>query len=196
MLSLLLAITGFVLYLLYDINSFLWQRRLPRGFFALGTVLVALATALALWRAVSAGAFAGVGDGLLLAAGVLFAGALVYCLFFALPFQSTYVTPQEGQRVCDRGVYALCRHPGVPCFFLAYLFVGLAALPSDFVLFGLVLSGLDVLYAWFQDRVTFPRSFSDYDSYRQRIPFLIPTRKSIDLAWRTRRRSAVKEDHP
>ena len=43
--------------------------------------------------------------------------ALIYTLFFALPFDETYAKQNNGRYVCDRGVYALCRHPGILCFF-------------------------------------------------------------------------------
>ena len=40
MVSLTLGIGGFLLYLLYDVNSFTYQLRLLHGAFALGTLLV------------------------------------------------------------------------------------------------------------------------------------------------------------
>ena len=44
MLSLLLGCLAFVLYLLYDINSYLWQLKAPRSFFLIGTLLLAAGT--------------------------------------------------------------------------------------------------------------------------------------------------------
>ena len=44
---------------------------------------------------------------------------------------------------------------------------------------GMVFSVLNVLYALFQDRVTFPKTFSDYGEYRKRVPFLIPNKESV-----------------
>ena len=74
-----------------------------------------------------------------------------------------------------------------------YLFMGLAALPAPFLANGMVLSLLNVAYAWFQDRVTFPKSFFNYEEYRERVPFLIPTKDSIRLAGKTWRRSNGEE---
>ena len=189
MISLLLGIAAFGLYLLYDINSYTRKLGFVHSFFLLGTVLLAIATALDVWAAVKAGAFSGWLDIVLLIGAAAFFVALIYSLFFALPFQETY-TEQEGSgRVYSGGVYALCRHPGVLCFFAMYLFWGLAALPGNFLLCGMVFSLLNLSYAWFQDRVTFPKTFCDYPAYRETVPFLFPTPASF-------RRAAATWGHP
>ena len=185
MISLCLGITAFALYFLYDVNSFLWQRRLPRTFFAAGTLLLAAALALDIVNAALLRAFSVAGDWLwLLAAAAMFA-ALIYSLFFALPFEATYQTQENGRHVYDKGVYALCRHPGILCFFAMYLFWGLAALPTGFLWCGMAFSGLNLAYAWFQDRVTFPKTFCDYPDYRRKAPFLLPTAASFHRAVKT-----------
>ena len=193
-LPLLLGIIGFLLYLLYDINSLIWQKRLPRSFFLIGTLLVGAATAIDLAAAIRSRAFAGLTDLLLLAAAALSFGALIYCLFFALPFDETYAEQENGRPVCEAGAYALCRHPGIPCFFAVYLFLGIAALPSPLLAHGMLFSFLNLAYAAFQDRVTFPRTFCNYETYRKRVPFLLPNRSSIRLARQTWPRAASKED--
>ena len=196
MVSLTLGIGGFLLYLLYDVNSFTYQLRLLHGAFALGTLLVGAATALDLLEAWRLGAFSGPGDAaLLLAAGACLA-ALVYSLFFALPFQETYRQQEQGRHVYDGGVYALCRHPGILCFFGLYLCLGLAALPGGLLAHGLAFSLLDLAYAGFQDRVTFPKTFCDYEAYRKKAPFLIPTGDSIRRARQTWGRTASEEERP
>ena len=196
MVSLTLGIGGFLLYLLYDVNSFTYQWWLLHGAFALGTLLVGAATALDLVEAWRLGAFSGPGDAaLLLAAGACLA-ALVYSLFFALPFQETYRQQEQGRHVYDGGVYALCRHPGILCFFGLYLCLGLAALPGGLLAHGLAFSLLDLAYAGFQDRVTFPKTFCDYEAYRKKAPFLIPTGDSIRRARQTWGRPASEEERP
>ena len=196
MVSLTLGIGGFLLYLLYDVNSFTYQLRLLHGAFALGTLLVGAATGLDLLEAWRLGAFSGPGDAaLLLAAGACLA-ALVYSLFFALPFQETYRQQEQGRHVYDGGVYALCRHPGILCFFGLYLCLGLAALPGGLLAHGLAFSLLDLAYAGFQDRVTFPKTFCDYEAYRKKAPFLIPTGDSIRRARQTWGRPASEEERP
>ncbi len=196
MYSLLLGMLGFLLFFLYDVNSFTWRSRLLHKSFALGVTLLAAATVLDLAAALRMGAFSGLKDLILLVAGALCLAALVYCLFFALPFAETYQDTDGPPAVCDRGVYALCRHPGVLCMLGMYLFWGLGALPATMLRNGLIFSGLNTVYVCFQDRMTFPRTFPDYPDYQKNVPFLIPTGASIRAAWRTRRRSAEEEGSP
>ena len=196
MISLLLGIAAFGLYLLYDINSYTRKLGFVHSFFLLGTVLLAIATALDVWAAVKAGAFSGWPDIVLLIGAAAFFVALIYSLFFALPFQETY-TEQEGSgRVYSGGVYALCRHPGILCFFGMYLLLGLAALPTGMILNCVIFSLLDLGYAWFQDRVTFPKTFCDYTDYQKNVPFLIPTKASIRMAKKTLFPANKEEDTP
>ena len=196
MYSLLLGMLGFLLFFLYDVNSFTWRSRLLHKSFALGVTLLAAATVLDLAAALRMGAFSGLKDLILLVAGALCLAALVYCLFFALPFAETYQDTDGPPAVCDRGVYALCRHPGVLCMLGMYLFWGLGALPATMLRNGLIFSGFNTVYVSFQDRMTFPRTFPDYPDYQKNVPFLIPTGASIRAAWRTRRRSAEEEGSP
>ena len=196
MYSLLLAMLGFLLFFLYDVNSFTWRSRLLHKSFALGVTLLAAATVLDLAAALRMGAFSGLKDLILMVAGALCLAALVYCLFFALPFAETYQDTDGPPAVCDRGVYALCRHPGVLCMLGMYLFWGLGALPATMLRNGLIFSGFNTVYVCFQDRMTFPRTFPDYPDYQKNVPFLIPTGASIRAAWRTRHRSAEEEGSP
>ena len=99
-------------------------------------------------------------------------------------------------RLVSSGIYALCRHPGILCFFGLYLCLGLAALPGGLLAHGLAFSLLDLAYAGFQDRVTFPKTFCDYEAYRKKAPFLIPTGDSIRRARQTWGRPASEEERP
>lgn len=174
MIPLILGCAAFALYFLYDINSISRQYRLPRGFFAAGTVLLCVSTLMDLRAALLAGAISSALDYALLIAAALCFAALIYCLFFALPFQETYTKKNSLRPVYSGGVYGLCRHPGVLCFFAMELLLGLAALPGAMLVRGMVFSALNVLYAYFQDRVSFPKTFCDYSDYRKKVPFLIP----------------------
>lgn len=194
MLSLNLGIVGFLLYLLYDINSFTRQSKIVHSFFMLGTILIGIAGLVDLYAAWQLGAFSMGLDVLFTALGVLSFVALMYCLFFALPFEETYAKQCTDHRVYDKGVYALCRHPGILCFWAMFLFFGLAALPGNFLRNGMIFSLLNLAYAWFQDCYTFPRTFCDYETYRKKVPFLIPNRDSIRLAQQTWISSVSKED--
>ena len=194
MFTLILGIAGFALYLLYDINSYAIHCGVLRAGFAAGTVLIAGGTLLQCVQVWRDGAFSGILDLVLLLLAVLAFGALIYCLFFALPFQDTYSNPVNGRSVYTCGVYALCRHPGAICFFFMYLFLGLAALPSLLLVNGMVFSALNFAYVWFQDRVTFPKTFCDYEQYRGQVPFLIPNKNSIHRARQTWGRPYKKEE--
>ena len=184
-LSWFMVFLGFILYLLYDINSFTSLWKPLRLGFAIGTALISLATILQMCTVLLQGAISGPGDILLLIFGTAAFAALIYCLFFALPFEATYTNPKRGRRVYPYGPYALCRHPGILCFFTMYLFWGLAALPTNFLWFGLVLSLLNLSYTLFQDRVTFPKTFCNYPDYRKNVPFLLPTVASFHQAVKT-----------
>ncbi len=196
MVSFVLGILGFSLYLIYDVNSYTVRLGIFRLCYALGTVLIGAAACIQLCAAWKDGCFSGAGDIILLLLGTGALAMLVYCLFFALPFSDTYVGSSSEQPVCDRGFYALCRHPGVLCFFFMFLFWGLAAYPAPLLLQGMVFSLLNLAYAWFQDRVTFPKTLSGYDEYRKRVPFLIPTKNSLDTAVRTLGRTDGKRKQP
>ena len=195
MLALLLGIAGFVLFFLYEINGYLMECFLLRAAFFSGSALIGVSILLDVYEAWQQGAVGGAADWTLLLLALLAFGALLYCLFFALPFKETYIV-QSSRRVYDGGVYALCRHPGVLCFFAMCLFLGLAALPAPMLCRGMIFSLLNAGYAWFQDRVTFPQCFSDYGEYRKRTPFIVPTKDSIRQARKTWRRSDEKEEIP
>ena len=190
MVSLALGLLGFLAYLLYDVNSVTrkdpWMHRL----FAVGSVLLLSATCLDIASACNAGAFRSVRSWLLAGSALIFGCVLLYTLFFSLPFEETYRSQDAARRVYDRGMYALCRHPGVLWFFLFYLCLGLACLPGRLLLHGMIFSLCNLLYVIFQDRWTFPRTFPDYGAYRQTVPFLLPTCRSIRTAWQTRKGAA------
>jgi protein-S-isoprenylcysteine O-methyltransferase Ste14 len=194
MTTLLCGLLGFVLYFLYDLNSITVRSKLLHSSFSIGTAFLAVATGMDLWSALKSNAFSGFTDLMFLVLSALSFAALIYCLFFALPFQETYAEQATDRSVCDKGVYALCRHPGILCFFGTFLFLGLAARPANLLAHGMVFSALNLIYALFQDRITFPKTFSDYHIYRTRVPFLLPTSNSVRLARDSWPRKDSKED--
>ena len=194
MTALLCGLLGFVLYFLYDINSITVRSKLLHSSFTIGTAFIAVATGVDLWSAFKSNAFSGFTDFVFLVLSALSFAGLISCLFFALPFQETYAEQATDRSVCDKGVYALCRHPGILCFFGTFLFLGLAARPASLLAHGMVFSALNLIYALFQDRITFPKIFSDYHIYRTRVPFLLPTSNSVRLARDSWPRKDSKED--
>ncbi len=194
MLSLCLGIMAFILFFIYDVNSVSKKNAVIHRFFAVGAVLLAASSVIDLWCSTKTGAFSGIVDILLLLCGIIAFVLLIYSLFFALPFDATYVKNSEERRVYDKGVYALCRHPGILWYFFMQLFFGLAALPGRIIINGMILSILNLLYALFQDRTTFPKTFTNYTDYQQRVPFLLPTVSSVKTAIKTFSKSKSGED--
>lgn len=97
---------------------------------------------------------------------------MFYALFFALPFNSTYVEGTPPAKVVDTGLYALCRHPGVWGFFAFYLFASLASGNGDLLLAGMIWTLFDVLHVAMQDYWFFPQTLPGYTEYRKTTPFL------------------------
>lgn len=195
MFSMILGLTAFGLFLLYDINSFTRQYRIVHSFFSVGTLLLGIATGMDLWHAMKVGCFSGFWDVLFLSSAAVCFVALIYCLFFALPFQETYADQRTGRHVYDGGVYGLCRHPGILCFFGMFLLLGMAALPDRMLFRGLLFSAMNLGYAFFQDRVTFPKTFCDYSDYQKKVPFLIPAGANIRRTWNTLFHAEKEEDN-
>ena len=118
---LLLGCLSFLLFVLGDLNSVNWGVRALRPCFFAGCLLLAGSTAALLITARPRFLLPAPLRGLAGFLGALFLLLLVYSLFFALPFQQTSLEEAAERRAYDRGVYALCRHPGVLWFILFYL---------------------------------------------------------------------------
>lgn len=110
---------------------------------------------------------------------------LIYSLFIEIPFRSTYLQKEVSSKLVTTGTYALTRHPGV--LWLALVYISLAMIFPSATLFIAVVIWLimDIIYVVLQDRIFFVRMFPEYDSYRHRTPFLIPTRQSISACFKT-----------
>lgn len=181
MIFLVLGSIAFLLFFLYDWNSYTIQSRVFHSFFCMGFLLLILSTGGAILFCVKEGGleFWRVAVFGLLALTQL--GLLIFTLFFALPFRETYrETPPDGKPCVNReGVYALCRHPGALWFFFFYLFLAIMTKEGLMYQICFLYSFWNLIYVLFQDRVTFRKTFADYDTYQASVPFLIPTGKSI-----------------
>lgn len=179
MIYIFMGLLAFLLYLAYDINSVTFKKNIVNSFFFLGSFLLIIATAGIIiesfsdikwdWLWVSTfGIFS-----------LLFFILLIYTLFFALPFNDTYVNSNATPKVYQNGFYALCRHPGVLWFIGFYFFLWLALKIPLLLLAGIIFSCCNLMYVIFQDCWTFPRVFDDYHDYKKRTPFIIPNFQSI-----------------
>ena len=124
MICLLPGVLGFVAFGLFDINKIRWQRRELNLLFAVGSLLLAASTLLSIPQPSHWAIFHGFGGTAALVGLILSGAALVYVLFFALPFSSTY-TESEELPLVDRGAYGLCRHPSFWLFVVFYFFLWL-----------------------------------------------------------------------
>jgi|Cm1ome_4_1110797.scaffolds.fasta_scaffold04209_2 protein-S-isoprenylcysteine O-methyltransferase Ste14 len=169
------GLCAFALFFLNDYNDWQLSKRVLKGCFPVGGMLLAIGTAMELhWGT------APVTGGLrwlVLAVGAGFLGLLIYTLFFALSVEDAYARPGERRPACTTGVYALCRHPGVLWFGGLYLCLWAAAgLPLwEAALF----SVLNIVLVIFEDRCVFPTKLEGYAAYQATTPFLLPSRQSI-----------------
>lgn len=103
-----LGCLGFICYFLYDYNSVKKIAGWMRALFMAGTLFLAAATCILFWKN-KAVLFQTSSDGIWMAGSVFFLCLLVYTLFFALPFEATYVEECKYREAYTEGVYALCR---------------------------------------------------------------------------------------
>lgn len=167
------GITGYILLVLYDLSQ-LRALRMLRIPLALGFPLTALPYILLL-----------ASYGVPITDRTLLSLFYMVCLFFGILLAYSavleiplYVLRHTDERsgepeVYSKGTYRLCRHPGFIwytainiLFILAYRQMGITILMSILTLCNLVLIILEDIYI-------FPRTLSGYDSYKQRVPFLL-----------------------
>lgn len=148
--------------------------------FPAGCMILAAATVGMLW--ISDFSEFGVWKIGMLCLSLVMLGLLVHSVVFALrQGGSDALPPEPGQKqpLVSEGVYALCRHPGVLWLGGVYGFAWLAFGTWQWLAAAVLLTGADGLYAYWQDRVIFPRSIENYAAYQNQTPFLLPTRDSI-----------------
>lgn len=177
------GILGFIACCIFDVNKIQWHLKSLNCFFTIGSLLIALST---VWG-ISQSDFSSLIENFSLyhigsLIGCILSGiALIYILFFALPFDDTYIKNTTLPLV-DHGVYALCRHPGFWVFTLFYLFLGLFLSNPVLLVASLLYTGCNFFYICLQDHYIFPLYIRGYKEYKKNVPFLLPTRKSIRKA--------------
>jgi len=192
----LLGALAFLFLYVFDLNKIRFIHRALNLFFAAGVALIAISTLAILLGGYervyiplpAKGTF-----GVLSAISLLL---MLYSLFFALPFKSTYMGGKVTNPVIDTGMYALCRHPGVIWFCLFYLFLFLATGIRLLAVAWIVWTVMDVVHVYVQDRWIFPKSLAGYDQYKANTPFLIPSRSSIRQCIKTFRRGRCLGSDP
>lgn len=166
---LILGIIAFLLFVLGDINDAFFRKKYLKPCFILGLIMLSLATvcrmdiskARVVWFVLAA----------------IFLSYLCKSLFGSFSVSEAYTDAPQEREVCDTGLYALCRHPGI--LFFAGLYICLhfgVSLPVADTAIYIV---LNLALAALEDGIFFPKLLSGYDEYKMKVPFLIPTAESI-----------------
>ena len=179
MIFLLIGVIAFICFFVYEFNNIIWKNTMLHYTFLLGIVLVFVSTILIVMEDTHLIQWNQSSSVIGLIFAVAFLSALIYTLFFALPFKATYSTLKKAGRLCTGGVYALCRHPGFWCLAGFYLSLYILIPTKTVFIMALLYNGLNFLYIVFQDRWAFRKTFVDYDRYADSTPFLMPSFSSI-----------------
>lgn len=175
----IMGFLAFVFFYIFDFNKVYHFHKYINISFGVGVVLLAVATLGLLFSASKSFAIyfpLRVLFGLL---SILFLLLIPYTLFFALPFKKTYIETENKNMVVDRGMYALCRHPGVLWFSFFYFFAWLAMGKMLVMWAGIVWTIMDIIHVYVQDLWLFPKALAGYREYQRKVPFLIPNFRSL-----------------
>ncbi|MEG0265594.1 MAG: hypothetical protein RSA06_04920 [Erysipelotrichaceae bacterium] len=175
---LFLGCFAFILMIFYDFNQIKFHFKIGKLAFAAGSLLLMGVTVFIFVSNFDQLVNGNMYQYICLFISFIFFILLLYTLFFALPFDDTYIEQNKG-KVYDQGVYSLCRHPGVLWFFISYLFLAFCMASQQVLYVAIVFSLLNLIYAYIQDKVIFPIMLEGYQSYQNRVPFLIPNKNSI-----------------
>lgn len=182
---LLIGTFAFVLFIIYDINSVTVNYKIFHGCFFLGCFLLVAATGGLISSTVTETMWYTVRTFVFVPTAIFFMFLLVYTLFFAIPFEDTYIKSNTKPKTCTTGFYALSRHPGM-LWFLGFYFSLWLALSDRLLLTACILFSLfNLMYIILQDRWIFVKIFPDYGDYKDNTPFLLPNLRSIDRCVKT-----------
>lgn len=110
------------------------------------------------------------------AAAAIFLLLQLYALFGCFSGKDAYGSVKK-QHVYDKGIYALCRHPGFWFFAGMYAFLCLGTELPWYT--AALYTALDLLLILIEDVLVFPKTLEGYCDYKRRVAFLIPTPKKI-----------------
>lgn len=164
MTMLALGICAFAVFAAGDLNDVFFKKKALKLCFPLGLIILAIATAARLSLTEP--------SILWCTAAAVFLALLLYALFGSFSVSEAYTASSETRQTCDKGLYSLCRHPGIPLFAGLYicLHFGLHLPLPDAVIY----IALDLALALLEDIVIFPRLLNGYDEYKNKVPFIVP----------------------
>lgn len=165
--DMIFIVMAFILYFVYDKNQIQLHKKYLQPSFFVGSFLLAVGIIHAYvesWHARVHYSF--------LVISMIFFVLLIYVLFFALPFSDTYVE-ENVNKVCRTGCYALCRHPGFWMLAGVVICLALSVMTWSMWIIAVIVNIGNFLYICYQDHVSFPLQFDDYNEYKKEVPFLI-----------------------
>lgn len=101
----------------------------------------------------------------------------IYTLFFSIDFKETYIKDSKLRLAYTKGMYSICRHPGVLWYILLFICLYFLVNNACAIFFFLMMILLNVFYIIYQDYYIFPKTFVNYIDYKKNTPFLIPFTK-------------------
>jgi len=185
-----LGVIGFLLMYVSDFNQIIWRLKVFKPLFSVGILALIVSTGMMISQYF-------VNDlkisetVIILIIFLLSLGLLVYILFFAIPFDDSYISQFNERSAYKKRIYALTRHPGIIPFTVIYLLIAYVLKTEITTIFCLLMIGMNVVYVYIQDSFIFPRLFTDYQEYKKTTPFLIPNIKSMKRMLKTFKKGAV-----
>lgn len=173
-----LGCVAFIFFFMFDMAKLKFKQGFSGIFFLIGVLLVSFAT-IRIFMQVNWYYVIGIKSTVFILLSAFSFAFMFYCLFFALPFDSTYKNADSTVQTISHGVYALCRHPGVLGFMAGYFFIYAATKSSTLFTAFVVWSLFDIWHVYVQDVYYFPKTLAGYNEYKKTTPFLIPNIASM-----------------
>jgi protein-S-isoprenylcysteine O-methyltransferase Ste14 len=112
--------------------------------------------------------------------GTVSLALVVLALVVEVPAIRLYLGSGAGTKLVTTGMYAMARHPGVPCFSVFLVSLALATGSATLAVAVPVWIGLDVALVVWQERACLVPVYGDeYRAYQETVPMLVPTPSSI-----------------
>jgi protein-S-isoprenylcysteine O-methyltransferase Ste14 len=174
--SLFLGIIGFLSLLLYDFYQLNKRSMLTFFFSFIGYGCISLAIFFELYLFDSADVPLGLFIIKIGAAGIS-ALLLIYSVFLEIPIKKKSMGGGDYTAI-GKGMYGVIRHPGFLWFVLLQICIVWIQQNSEVLMLAIVFIGMDFFVIVIEDSVIFPRLFTNYPTYKERVPMVIPFLKS------------------
>ncbi len=173
----ILILLAFTMFIIYDYNQIMNNYKFLRPLFFLGALIMVGVTLFVFINADTGFSFGYAFTIIFYALAFVSLIMLVYTLFFAIPFEDAYIKGSK-QKLCTKGIYSLCRHPGVLFLSNFYLLLSLGKGSYQLIYLWILVTLCNLVYVTIQDKYTFPVLFEDYSKYKEKTPFVFPKIKN------------------